>query len=66
MAAEALRRGADAVIGMKFDNRPITDSWTEICAYGTAVRLVRPSTPNTGPARQATYASQAQAATVRS
>lgn len=42
LATEATRRGADAVIGMKFDNRPITAHWTEICAYGTAVRLVAP------------------------
>jgi uncharacterized protein YbjQ (UPF0145 family) len=41
MAAEARRLGADAVIAMKFDNRQITPVWTEICAYGTAVRLAR-------------------------
>jgi uncharacterized protein YbjQ (UPF0145 family) len=39
MAAEANRLGADAIIGMKFDNRQITGQWSEICAYGTAVRL---------------------------
>lgn len=39
MAEEAMRLGADAVIGMKFDNRQINASWSEICAYGTAVRL---------------------------
>ncbi len=40
MIAEAKRLGADAVVGMKFDHRQITDSWMEICAYGTAVRFV--------------------------
>jgi uncharacterized protein YbjQ (UPF0145 family) len=39
MIDEAARLGADAIIGMKFDTRQITPSWSEICAYGTAVRL---------------------------
>lgn len=39
MVAEAKKLGADAVIGMKFDNRQITPAWSEICAYGTAVIL---------------------------
>jgi hypothetical protein len=25
---------------MRFDNREISNSWTEICAYGTAVFVV--------------------------
>jgi len=36
MAQEALRRGANAVVGMRFDHREITSAWVEICAYGTA------------------------------
>jgi uncharacterized protein YbjQ (UPF0145 family) len=39
MIVQARRRGANAVIGMRFDHRPINSSWIEICAYGTAVRL---------------------------
>jgi uncharacterized protein YbjQ (UPF0145 family) len=39
MARAARQRGANAVIGMRFDNREISSSWAEICAYGTAVRL---------------------------
>jgi uncharacterized protein YbjQ (UPF0145 family) len=39
MAKAARRKGANAVIGMRFDNREITAAWAEICAYGTAVRL---------------------------
>src|SRR5512139_3547223 len=35
----ALRRGANAVIGMRFDHREISDAWVEICAYGTAVTV---------------------------
>jgi len=37
MAECALHRGANAVVGMRFDHREITTSWVEICAYGTAV-----------------------------
>jgi|SRR5947209_19859870 len=37
MSAAARARGANAVIGMRFDNREVTSSWAEICAYGTAV-----------------------------
>jgi uncharacterized protein YbjQ (UPF0145 family) len=39
MAEAARRKGANAVIGMRFDNREISSSWAEICAYGTAVRV---------------------------
>ena len=40
MIYAAHRRGANAIIGMRFDNRDITGSWVEICAYGTAVVAV--------------------------
>ncbi len=39
MMRVARRRGANAVIGMRYDNREITAGWAEICAYGTAVRV---------------------------
>jgi uncharacterized protein YbjQ (UPF0145 family) len=38
MVEEAEERGADAIISMRFDADSIADGWTEICAYGTAVR----------------------------
>jgi uncharacterized protein YbjQ (UPF0145 family) len=41
MIRAAQRRGANAVIGMRFDHRDISSSWAEICAYGTAVRVAR-------------------------
>ena len=41
LIAQAQRQGANAVLGMRFDNRDVGDYWTEICAYGTAV-LVAP------------------------
>lgn len=37
MIHAARRRGANAILGMRFDNRDITPNWVEICAYGTAV-----------------------------
>jgi uncharacterized protein YbjQ (UPF0145 family) len=40
LVAQAEERGANAVIGMRFDNRDVGDYWTEICAYGTAVLVV--------------------------
>jgi uncharacterized protein YbjQ (UPF0145 family) len=43
MVAAAERRGANAVVAMRFDNRDVTPPWREICAYGTAV-LVVPAT----------------------
>ena len=35
-AAEA--KGANAVIAFRFDTSELGTNWTEICAYGTAVR----------------------------
>lgn len=52
MIAEAKRLGADAVIGMKFDNRHITSAWSEICAYGTAVRLTAQVLPVVAPTQE--------------
>jgi uncharacterized protein YbjQ (UPF0145 family) len=40
MVETAYSRGANAVIGVRFDHRSIGASWTEICAYGTAVFVV--------------------------
>jgi len=38
---EATARGANAIVGMCFDNGSIGTSFSEVCAYGTAV-VVRP------------------------
>ena len=37
MVEAAQRRGANAIVGMRFDHRAVTGSWNEVCAYGTAV-----------------------------
>jgi uncharacterized protein YbjQ (UPF0145 family) len=41
MTQEAQARGGDAVLAMRFDTSEMGGNWTEICAYGTAVKLQR-------------------------
>ena len=38
MIEEAEAHGANAIIAMRFDTSEMGGNWTEICAYGTAVR----------------------------
>ena len=38
MVDEAEQKGANAVVAMRFDTSEMGSNWTEICAYGTAVR----------------------------
>src|SRR5215212_296668 len=38
LAEEAVAKGANAIIAMRFDSSELGSTWTEICAYGTAVR----------------------------
>ena len=38
MVEEAEAKGANAIIAMRFDTSDMGGQWTEICAYGTAVR----------------------------
>lgn len=38
---EAKAKGADAVLAFRFDTSEMGGNWTEICAYGTAVRIAR-------------------------
>jgi len=39
MTQEAQSRGADAVLAFRFDTSEMGGNWTEICAYGTAVKI---------------------------
>src|SRR5438093_4437626 len=39
MTEEAESKGANAIIAMRFDTSEMGQNWTEICAYGTAVRV---------------------------
>jgi uncharacterized protein YbjQ (UPF0145 family) len=39
MVDEAQAKGGDAIVAMRFDTSEMGNNWTEICAYGTAVRV---------------------------
>jgi uncharacterized protein YbjQ (UPF0145 family) len=39
LVAEAGAKGANAVLAFRFDTSELGSTWTEICAYGTAVRV---------------------------
>ena len=43
LVAEAGAKGANAVVAFRFDTSELGTTWTEICAYGTAVRATRTS-----------------------
>jgi uncharacterized protein YbjQ (UPF0145 family) len=38
---EAEAKGATAIVAFRFDTSELGSTWTEICAYGTAVRARR-------------------------
>ena len=38
MMEEAQAKGGNAIIAMRFDTSDMGGQWTEICAYGTAVK----------------------------
>lgn len=40
LVEEARTKGGDAVVAFRFETSELGDMWTEICAYGTAVRAV--------------------------
>jgi uncharacterized protein YbjQ (UPF0145 family) len=45
MMEAAHKRGANAIVAMRFDNRVVTEFWIELCAYGTAVIATRAAVP---------------------
>jgi uncharacterized protein YbjQ (UPF0145 family) len=48
MVAEAEAKGGNAVVAMRFDTSEMGGTWTEICAYGTAVKTHPLAPPATG------------------
>src|SRR6476646_5095512 len=38
---EAEAKGANAILAFRFDTSELGSTWTEICAYGTAVRATK-------------------------
>jgi uncharacterized protein YbjQ (UPF0145 family) len=41
LVEEAESKGANAIIAFRFDTSELGTTWTEICAYGTAVRATK-------------------------
>ena len=41
LVEEATTKGANAVLAFRFDTSELGSTWTEICAYGTAVRATK-------------------------
>jgi uncharacterized protein YbjQ (UPF0145 family) len=41
LVEEAEGKGANAVIAFRFDTSELGTTWTEICAYGTAVHATK-------------------------
>ena len=41
LVEEAEAKGANAIVAFRFDTSELGSTWTEICAYGTAVRARR-------------------------
>jgi uncharacterized protein YbjQ (UPF0145 family) len=41
LVEEAEGKGANAVLAFRFDTSELGSTWTEICAYGTAVKATR-------------------------
>lgn len=41
LVEEAAAKGANAVLAFRFDTSELGSTWTEICAYGTAVKVSR-------------------------
>lgn len=41
LVEEAQGKGADAIVAFRFDTSELGTTWTEICAYGTAVKATK-------------------------
>jgi uncharacterized protein YbjQ (UPF0145 family) len=41
LVEEAEAKGANAIIAFRFDTSELGTTWTEICAYGTAVKATK-------------------------
>ena len=39
LVEEAEGKGANAIVAFRYDTSELGDTWTEVCAYGTAVRV---------------------------
>jgi uncharacterized protein YbjQ (UPF0145 family) len=41
LVQEAEAKGANAILAFRFDTSELGSTWTEICAYGTAIRATK-------------------------
>jgi uncharacterized protein YbjQ (UPF0145 family) len=48
MVEHALERGANAIIGMRYDANEVAAGITEVLCYGTAVKIEKPSAEKAG------------------
>ncbi len=60
MLENARARGGNAVVAMRFDTSEMGDTWTELCAYGTAVVAVPVTDAAKETARSLGYGQPAQ------
>ncbi|MDI3212099.1 YbjQ family protein [Arthrobacter sp. AL12] len=61
MVTEAEQRGANAIVAMRFDNSQLGTTWTEVCAYGTAVFAIPIPAGETGATGQSIYLTKTSA-----
>lgn len=60
MWQEAVNRGANAIVAMRFDTGDIAQAFSEVCAYGTAVLVEPLPAGNPGATRQSVQATVGQ------
>src|SRR3954454_6318171 len=41
LVEEAEAKGANAIVAFRFDTSELGTTWTEICAYGTAIKVTK-------------------------
>lgn len=58
MVNEAQQKGANAIVGMRFDTSEMGQNWTEVCAYGTAVFAIPLPAGEAGSTGQSAYEAQ--------
>lgn len=61
MVTEAEQRGANAIVAMRFDNSQLGTTWTEVCAYGTAVFAIPIPAGEPGATGQSIYLTKTNA-----
>ena len=61
MVTEAEQRGANAIVAMRFDNSQLGTTWTEVCAYGTAVFAIPIPAGEPGATGQSIYLTKSSA-----